>query len=149
MSNPVREYFNSRIGSDLGEFTPPFSRWLGGKLLEVSDNHVTMEFTVREDMTNPVQILHGGVHAAIIDEMTGMMVASLGLPNLYVSISLTVDFVSKAKIGEKIIAKAMLDKQGMTIMNTSCELRNQEGQLLSRGSCNLVNTNKDRAYKQG
>jgi uncharacterized protein (TIGR00369 family) len=148
MSNPVKEYFQSRIGSDLGDFTPPFSRWLGGTLLEVSDKHVTMEFTVREDMTNPVQILHGGVHAAIIDEMTGMMVASLGLPNLYVSISLTVDFVSKAKIGEKIIAKATLDKQGMTIMNTSCELRNLDGQLLSRGSCNLVNTNKDRAYSK-
>jgi uncharacterized protein (TIGR00369 family) len=107
-----------------------------------------MEFTVREDMANPVQMMHGGVHAAIIDEMTGMMVASLGLPNLYVSISLTVDFVSKAKIGETIIAKATLDKQGMTIMNTSCEIRNLDGQLLSRGTCNLVNTNKDRAYKQ-
>jgi acyl-coenzyme A thioesterase 13 len=148
MSNPVREYFQSRIGSDLGDFTPPFSRWLGGKLLEVADKHVTMEFTVREDMANPVQMMHGGVHAAIIDEMTGMMVASLGLPNLYVSISLTVDFVSKAKIGETIIAKATLDKQGLTIMNTSCEIRNLDGQLLSRGTCNLVNTNKDRAYSK-
>ena len=144
MSNAVREYFESRIGSDLGEFSPPFSRWLGGVLLEISDKHATMEFTIRPEMTNPVQILHGGVHAAIIDEMTGLLVASLGLPHLYVSISLSVDFVSKAKIGEKIVAKATLDKQGLTVMNTSCEIRNTEGQLLSRGSCNLVNTNKDR-----
>ncbi|UPT67509.1 MAG: PaaI family thioesterase [Sphingobacteriales bacterium JAD_PAG50586_3] len=148
MSNPVREYFQSRIGSDLGDFTPPFSRWLNGKLLEVADKHVTMEFTVREDMANPVQMMHGGVHAAIIDEMTGMMVASLGLPHLYVSIGLTVDFVSKAKIGETIIARASLDKQGMTVMNTSCEIRNLDGQLLSRGTCNLVNTSKERVYSK-
>ena len=72
----------------------------------------------------------------------------LGLPNMNVSINLTVNFVSKGKLGEKIIAKATLDKQGMTIINTSCELRNHDGQLLSRGSCNLVNTNKDRAYSK-
>ncbi len=148
MSNPVYDYFVSRIGSDLGEYTPPFSKWLGGTLLEISPNHALMEFVVREDMTNPVQILHGGVHAAIIDEMTGLMVASLGLPNLYVSINLYVDIVNKAKLGEKIYAKAIIDKQGLTVMNASCEIRNAEGKLLSKGTCNLVNTNKDRPHKQ-
>ena len=149
MSNPVHDYFKSRVGQDLGEFSPPFSRWLAGTFTEITDKSATMDFVVREDMANPVQMLHGGVHAAIIDEMTGLMVASLGLPNLYVSINLSVDFVSKAKIGETVTAKATLDKQGNMVMNTSCEIRNKEGQLLSRGTCILVNTNKERAYNKG
>lgn len=149
MSNPVREYFQSRKGSDLGEFSPPFSRWLGGTVVDVTEDSATMEFVVREDMTNPVQMMHGGVHAAIIDEMTGLMVASLGLPNLYVSINLSVDFVNKAVIGETVVAKATLDKQGFMVMNTSCEIRNKkDGQLLSRGTCVLVNTNKERKYEK-
>lgn len=148
MSNPVQEYFKSRMGQDLGEFSPPFSRWLGGKFTELTGDAAAMEFIVREDMTNPMQMMHGGVHAAIIDEMTGLMVASLGLPNIYVSINLSVDFVSKAKLGETVVARAMLDKQGAMVMNTSCEIRNKEGQLLSRGTCILVNTNKERVYSK-
>lgn len=148
MSNPVHDYFKSRIGQDMGEFSPPFSRWLAGTFIEITDSSAAMEFVVREDMTNPVQMLHGGVHAAIIDEMTGLMVASLGLPNLYVSINLSVDFVSKAKLGETVVARAVLDKQGAMVMNTSCEIRNKEGQLLSRGTCILVNTNKERKYEK-
>lgn len=148
MSNPVKEYFQSRIGKDLGEFTPPFSKWLDGILMEISDTHALMEFHVRNDMTNPVQIMHGGVHAAIIDEMTGLMVASLGLPNLYVSVNLCVDFISKAKLEEKVYARAVIDKVGSSIINTSCEVRNKDGVLLSRGTCILANTNRDRAYKK-
>ena len=148
MSNPVQEYFKSRMGQDLGEFSPPFSRWLGGKFTELTGDAAAMEFVVREDMTNPMQMMHGGVHAAIIDEMTGLMIASLGLPNIYVSINLSVDFVSKAKMGETVVARATLDKQGAMVMNTSCEIRNKEGQLLSRGTCILVNTNKERVYSK-
>ncbi len=148
MSNPVQEYFQSRMGQDLGEFSPPFSRWLGGKFTELTGDAAAMEFIVREDMTNPMQMMHGGVHAAIIDEMTGLMVASLGLPNIYVSINLSVDFVSKAKLGETVVARATLDKQGNMVMNTSCDIRNKEGQLLSRGTCILVNTNKERVYSK-
>lgn len=149
MSNPIREYFQSRTGQNLGEYSPPFSRWLNGTVVEISESSATMEFVVREDMTNPVQMMHGGVHAAIIDEMTGLMVATLGLPHLYVSINLSVDFVSKAVIGETVVAKAMLDKQGYMVMNTSCEIRSKkDGQLLSRGTCVLVNTNKERKYEK-
>jgi acyl-coenzyme A thioesterase PaaI-like protein len=42
--------------------------------------------------------------------------------------------------GEKVRATATLNKRGRTIMNAECSITNGEGKVVSKGTCNLVNT---------
>lgn len=146
MANQVLEYIQSRIGQDLGEFSPPFTKWLGGIIVSITENEVAMDFTVRTEMTNPLQLLHGGVHAAIIDEMIGLLVACQDMPNFFVSINLSVDHLNKARLDETVRATARIVKRGSKVINGYCEIRNTEGVILSSGTSNLVDTGKSRGY---
>lgn len=130
----------ANIGKNFGDYTPPFSKFLNGIIISAEEGKIVMDFEVHQTMLNPAGLLHGGVHAAIIDEMTGLLVATLGEPTLFVSASLNVDFFGKVKLGETVRAEAILNKRGKTIMNAECALYSSEGKKVSRGTCNLVNT---------
>lgn len=142
--NPVLKFLKENIGRTLGAFAPPFSRFLDGVIEEAEEGRLVMRFTCQESMLNPAGLMHGGVHAAIIDEMTGLLVASLDVPHLYVSNSLYVDFLGKVRAGETVRAEAHLVKQGRTVINTECALFNAENRLVSKGICNLINTGQPR-----
>lgn len=135
------EYFRQYIGKPAGEIpAPPFTQWLNGKLLRVEPGEIEAEFVVRKEMTNPAGMLHGGIHAAILDDVVGMTVACCGLENLYVSVNLYIDFLAPAKVGETIIARSKVIRAGKTILNATAELYNQAGALLSRATTNMANT---------
>jgi uncharacterized protein (TIGR00369 family) len=142
MANPVLQYLQSRIGYAMTESPSPLARWLNGILQAAHDGSLTIEFTVREEMTNPAGILHGGAIAAIIDDVIGTTVYSLGNENYYTSVNLMIDFLESAKAGEKVIAKSNIIRQGKTIINAECEIYNESGRLLARGTSNLLNTQR-------
>jgi uncharacterized protein (TIGR00369 family) len=118
----------------------PAGRWLNGVLKEVKAGELTADFSVREEMTNPMGILHGGLMAAIIDEIIGTAVFSLGQENFYSSVNLIIDFLASAKKGETITARSKVVRQGKNIVNVACEVVNAEGKLLARASSNLIAT---------
>lgn len=130
----------ANIGKTFGDYTPPFSKFLNGIIVSAEEGKIVMEFEALQTMMNPAGAMHGGVHAAIIDEMTGLLVATLGEPTLFVTANLNVDFFGRVSLGEKIRAEATLNKRGKTIMNAECSLYNAEGKKVSRGTCNLANT---------
>lgn len=140
MASQVLEFMQANIGKNFGDYTPPFSKFLNGIIVSAEEGKIVMEFQVHEAMLNPAGLMHGGVHAAIIDEMTGLLVATLGEPTLYVSANLYVDFFGKVRMGEKVLATATLNKRGRTIMNAECLLTTVDGKSVSKGVCNLVNT---------
>lgn len=134
------EMLKNSIGKDLTNFAPPLTKWLGGTLLKAEHGEFEMSFVVRPEMTNPAGMLHGGIHAAILDDTIGMTVAALGLANLYVSVNLSIDFLAAARIGDVVIGKTKIMRAGKTIVNATAELYNAQGQLLSRATSNLANT---------
>jgi uncharacterized protein (TIGR00369 family) len=138
--NPLLEMFKAHVGKPMADFAPPLTRWLAGTLLKAEHGEFEMSFVVRSEMTNPAGMLHGGIHSAILDDTIGMTVAALGLPNLYVSINLTIDFLAPARIGEIVISKTKIMRAGKTIVNASAEIYNEKGSLLSRATSNLANT---------
>lgn len=125
----------------MDENAPPFSHWLGGTIREANKGAFTVEFTVRPEMTNPLGVLHGGIHAAIIDDMIGMTVYTLGSETYYLSVNLTVDFLGRAKVGDKVMAKSQVIRQGAQIANAVCEIFDAKNNLISRGTSNLLRTN--------
>lgn len=134
------EMLQTGIGKPMNHFAPPLTQWLAGTLLKAEQGEIEMSFVVRTEMTNPAGMLHGGIHAAILDDTIGMTVAALGLPNLYVSVNLSIDFLAPARIGEVVIGKTKVTRAGKTIVNATAEIYNEKGVLLSRAMSNLANT---------
>lgn len=140
MAGKILEFMQANVGKSFGEYAPPFSKFLNGRIISAEEGRVEFEFVAASSMLNPVGAMHGGVHAAIIDEMTGLVVATLGEKNLFVSSNLHVDFFARVLENEKIRAVATLVKRGKTIINAECSIYNEKGVLASKGICNLANT---------
>lgn len=138
MKNAIYKLFESQVGKVLDQGAPPFTQWLQPTLLSVKPNSFEMEFTVRKEMTNPLGLLHGGMQAAMLDEVIGMTVAALDKPTPAVSVNLAVDFLGKAKAGEKIIARSEVIRQGRQIINITGELHSTEGKLIAKAMSNML-----------
>ena len=78
----------------------PYGRWIDGKLIDAKFGEVIFEIEVRHDMINPLNMLHGGATAGIIDEVVGIAVYSLGRNNFYTTINLVVDYFGSAMLGQ-------------------------------------------------
>ena len=140
MENPVLQRFQSQIGKAVEYRSESLGSWLGGTLVAAAEGDFTLSFTVRKDMTNLVGIMHGGTASAIIDDVMGMTVYALGKEFVYVTVSLSVDFLDNAKEGETVFARARVIRNGRTLVNVECHITNGAGRILAKGTSNLVAT---------
>ena len=139
MSASTLEILKSFEGQAMDKSPSPFGRWLKGVLLKVDKGEVTCSFEVRDEMCNPLGLLHGGVAASIADEVIGIAGATLDLPGRYVSINLTTDFMDSAKSGDLIHATATIDRAGKTLIHGTCKISHPERQkVLAFSTSNLV-----------
>jgi acyl-coenzyme A thioesterase 13 len=138
--NPRLEFFRSFIGKPLSNSISPFGRWLGGTLRAAEYGHVSIEYIVRNDMTNPAGVLHGGAAAAIMDEVAGMMVYALGREFAYTSVNLTCDFLNPLREGETLLANAQVIRAGRNIVHCECQLVTPEGKIIAKSATNLIQT---------
>ncbi|MGQ9897932.1 MAG: PaaI family thioesterase [Acidobacteriota bacterium] len=136
------ERFQRLINTSMTEHSPsPLARWMGGTLTCAEPGKTTFVFTVREEMTNPVGILHGGAAAAIIDEVIGATVhGTLETEFFYTSVNLSIDFLASVPVGATITATTQVVRQGKTIINAACRLHDADGKLLAQASSNLLRT---------
>lgn len=139
-TNPRLSFFRSLSPAEMNQLASGVTRWLGGELKEILPGKLVAEFVVREDMTNPLRTLHGGIAALIMDEMMGMMVYLLGNPYAHTSVNLNCDFLHYAPVGTKLIATATVIRKGKNIIHCESEIRNDEGKIIAKSSSNLVIT---------
>lgn len=140
MSNPVLELYKQHIGQYITTAPSPFSNWLRGKLLEVSEESISVEFIVRKEMCNPMNLLHGGMMAAIMDDLIGMTIFANGYKQFYFSLNLDVVYYAVAKEGSSVIARTKLVKKNQRLVQAECYLYGNEELLLAKGSANLIST---------
>lgn len=140
--NPIRTHFKSQIGKEIAITPPGFSEWLQPKIIEVEDNSLTIEITIRPEMCNPARTLHGGLHSAILDEVMGMTVAALGNDTHFVSLNMTTDYLRAAKAGDRVRATSQVIRKGRTAIHLIAQLTNAEGKDLSRATQNMVSIGK-------
>lgn len=138
MENEKLALLQAFIGKEFTSSPSPLGRWLKGVVKEADKGAITMEFTVRDEMTNPVGILHGGIVAAIMDDMIGATILSLGRTSFYTSINLVVDYLSSVKNGAVITANTRIVRAGRNVINAECILQNSNGKLIARGVSNLL-----------
>ena len=137
-SNPRLDYFRSMIGHDMSQSLSPLGRWLNGILRAADYGTLTMEYTVREEMGNAMHTLHGGTSAAILDEIIGATVFTLGREYAYVSVNLNVDFLHSAREGEVITATAQVIRAGRTIIHVEGTIRAADGKIIAKAASNMV-----------
>jgi acyl-coenzyme A thioesterase 13 len=139
--NPIIEFFKSSIGKYAGDMSPsPLGRWLNGKLIAVEEGSVEVEFVVREEMTNPLSILHGGTAASMLDDVMGMTVYMLGRENFYTTVNLNVDYLSPAKVGDTLLVKSKIIRAGKTVINIECIIHNADHKIVAKCTSNMVAT---------
>lgn len=140
--NKALQLFQSAVGKSAAQYSPsPFGRWLDGKLLMVTEGHSQWEFAVREEMTNPGKVLHGGVIAAIIDEVMGATVFTLGRPEFHTTINLSIDYLASAKANDVLSVESKVIRKGNTIVNVEATIT-IEGRLIAKASSNLMKLQK-------
>jgi acyl-coenzyme A thioesterase 13 len=138
-STPIVAAFRSLIGKKL-EGAPPFTQWLDGRLVSCDPGEVVMTFVVRPEMANPTGLLHGGMQAAIMDDMIGMTAATLGENGFMLSIDLHANFLGKVPVGETVTARGRIVRSGKRVAYATCEILDKAGNLVSRGDSNLLKT---------
>jgi len=138
MENKILTLLQNHIGKDLSNSPSPLGSWLNGIVRAVDRGMLEIEFTVRQEMLNPNQILHGGAISAMMDEVMGISVATLGNDNFYSTINLQVDFLSACMLGESILVRSEVIREGNTIVNTACTVKKLDGKLVAKGGSNLI-----------
>jgi len=138
--NDRLKVFQSFIGIQVTNSPSNFMNWLKPTVISAEKGSLHCSYIVRNEMTNPYGILHGGITAGIIDDLIGATVFTLGLSNAYTTVNNNIDYFAPAKEGDLITAKTSIVKQGRTIINLQCEIfLPSKDRLIAKGYSNMLN----------
>lgn len=140
-SNIIVESLKKFVGKEFTESPSPLGRWLNPVLLKVEAGALEMSFTVRKEMLNPAQVLHGGITASMADEAMGVTMFSMGYPNFRFTLNLNIDYFAPARVGDKVLVKTQIIKDGKQVTNMQCELFHADGKRIARAYSNLLASN--------
>lgn len=136
--NKTIEHFKQQIGQTITQTPSPVGLWLKGKLVDIELGSLTADIVIREEMTNPAGMMHGGAAALICDEMIGAAVASLEKTVPFVSVNLNTEFLRPVRKGDTVRAKSEIVRNGKTVINAECKIYNQQAKLVAKAQSNLV-----------
>ena len=136
-TNPMVELFRAAIGGKL-EGAPPVTQWLDGRIVSCNEGEMEVRFVTRPEMANPAGLLHGGMQAAIMDDVIGMTSATVEEGGFMLSIDLHVNYLGKIEAGQPVIARARIVRSGKRIAHAVCELMEEQGNVISRCDANLL-----------
>jgi acyl-coenzyme A thioesterase 13 len=132
----------SFIGKEFTASPSPFMRWLNPTVVSAEEGRIEFQYTVRAEWLNPMGNLHGGVTAAIMDDIIGATMFSLNEKNFIVTVNNSIDYFSTAKENDNIVAETKIIKRGKQFVNAQCEIWNADKtRLIARGTSNLFKTN--------
>ncbi|MHA1931504.1 MAG: PaaI family thioesterase [Promethearchaeota archaeon] len=115
----------------------PYYSTLGLILQEIGNGKATFEILIKEELTQNGMI-HGGVIASLIDSACACAAFSLIYPNGYATtIDLQVEYLKPATKG-KLIGKAKCMRAGINIIFCKAKVWDDEGELISTGSSQLL-----------
>lgn len=130
------------IGKEFDQSPSPFMKWLNPIVISAEEGHLEFQYTVRPEWLNPIENLHGGVTAAIIDDIIGATMFSLNEKSFITTINNVIDYFSTAKENDIIVAETKIIKRGKQFVNAQCEIWNADKtRLIARGTSNLFKIN--------
>lgn len=114
------------------DFLPriPFNTLLGIKLARVHRDGVTIECTLRHELTNSAGMAHGGVTAALADVAVGMAInRHFGGKRAITTVEMKINYFLPGTEG-RIFARARLLRIGSTLCVGSVDITNSDGEQI-------------------
>lgn len=118
-----------RIQKALGSV--PFAKLLGLELDDIGSGTATLALNVRQDLTQNLGLVHGGVIASLIDTATAFAILSLLAPKERVTtVDLTISYLRPVTMG-RLRAVAKVVRAGRRLFVVSAEVFDEDGKLAS------------------
>ncbi|WP_433945987.1 PaaI family thioesterase [Paenibacillus sp. SN-8-1] len=110
-----------------------FWDYLGCRIDEIDDQMATVSFDIQPHHLNLIGILHGGVHAAVIDSAMGLILMLARPESSIVTINLNMNYVAPTQQG-RVIVTAKIIHSTRRIMTAEAYARKENGDLLAFGT---------------
>ena len=124
---------------DPSELSSPFVDHLGIELTEASGSRVVARWTADERHHQPYGIVHGGVHASVVETLGSVGSAMwFGDRGKVVGVSNSTDFYRAVREGE-LVSVATPVHQGRSQQVWVVETRDADDRLISRGQLRVQN----------
>ncbi len=115
--------------------------WLGLETIETGEGTATVDMKATEDMANHSGFVHGGMISTLADSAMGRSVRTIK-PGVVraMSFDLKLNFITAAKIGETLRAKALVVHAGRRTVVTECRVEGPDGKLVATASATFAVT---------
>ena len=114
---------------------PGIARLLGFTLTNIEPGHVECTLVTRDDMTNPMGSVHGGITATLLDTVMGCAVQSvLPLGEGYTTTDLQVRYVRTVTPGSRVHAVGTVVHRGRRLATAEGRLTDEHGKLVAHAT---------------
>jgi uncharacterized protein (TIGR00369 family) len=111
----------------------PFFRLLGVRLADAAPDRATLALAFRDDLVQPTGILHGGLHALLIDSAIAQaLLTTLRPAYSVVTVHLDTKYFAPVTGGE-VLAEASVVRKGKRVAHGEAIVRNQSGTRIAQG----------------
>lgn len=119
---------------------PPVAELLGIRAVEVEPGRVLFEMEAAEFHYNPLNIVHGGMTATLLDTVMGCAAQSLLEPGVgYTTTDLQVRFVRAATVTSGLLrAEGKVVHAGSRFMTAEGRVEDAKGKLVAHGGCGCL-----------
>ncbi|MFK3938113.1 PaaI family thioesterase [Alkalihalobacillus sp. NPDC078783] len=105
-----------------------FWGYVGCEMIELGEQRVIVELDVEPHHLNLIGILHGGVHATMLDSAMGILVMAAHSDANMVTTNLNIHYLAQAK-EERVRVEAEIVHESRSMMTTEGKLLNESGEL--------------------
>ena len=117
------------------------SLWLGIELISVELGQVTIQMTVRKEMTNGFGIAHGGITYSLSDSCLAFSANSYGIHS--VSIETSISHLKPVNVGDVLTAKSKEISLTKRVGVYQIDVINQNNHLVSTLKGTMYRTGKE------
>ncbi len=119
---------------------PPFAQTLEMRMSSVQDGRISFEMPLREWMTNPAGLIHGGMTATILDSaLTLAVMSKLPAGKICTTLDLNVHYVRPLfATGETVTAEGIALHVGTTVGTAEGRVYDARGRLIAHATASLA-----------
>jgi acyl-CoA thioesterase len=108
----------------------PFARFMGFRIVEISEGYVRGEMLTSENMVNQVGGIHGGAIMAFADYLFGVVANMFEKPSVAVDISIS--FFAPANVGMKLLGEGRILRRGRRIVNVELMVEDEKNKTIAK-----------------
>jgi len=112
-----------------------FSQWLGIEVLEIREGYSKIKMTVRKEMINGFDIVHGGIPFSLADSAFAFACNNRNV--LSVALDTAINFIKPVHVGDELTAEAKEVHHGRSTGLYHISITNQKGHPVAvfKGLC--------------